>query len=289
MVSSLQEAFRELNFYEYHTLFLSSDFYSLIFPFLLSFALFYAVLPKLKLFQSSKTGKPYNAVIFIISLFVSWYGVTFEISDGYSLSDLMMMLFPNISALTILILALYVVGAMFGKDFLRGLFPKKETAFVYLALGGLGLGVVLYYTGIAMGFWGFSPFDEGSKWNFILALFLFILGVTFLFVDMIPLGIIFLLVFGVYVYNSGNEAVLDLVVDPVIFIIIIIYLLMSWLLGDKDTERKKLAKILQDQEKTLANYSKKPKDYEGRIHDIVSGSYEANKKKWEKEFGGTYK
>lgn len=291
MAETIGDIFRELDFYEYHQIFLSSNYYEVLFPFLLLFAVYYSVLSskKLTFFKSKNTGKPFSSVISIISLVVSFYSVNFQISDEHTIATLMMMLFPNISALTIAILTFYIVGAILGKDFFKGVFDKKNTAFLYIAIGGIGLGAVLYYVGIAMGFWDFDPFDAGSRWNFILALFFLILGITFLFIDMAAIGILLLLVFGAYVVNSGDELVLSYFVDPVVFIIIIIILLLAWL-NSEGEDKGMLAKKLRDSENTLAEFEKKngrkPDDYNARIYDIVDSNYNSNLNKWKNKYGG---
>ena len=283
------EGIRSADFENLLQVFFDNNYYYFLFPFLLLFAILYTILGKVSIFRSKKTGRPIKPVIFVISLVVSFYSVNFEISEGYLIGDLLMMMFPNISALTIGILGLYVAGAVAGKDFFRGLFDKKNSAFIYLAVGGIGLGAVLYYVGIAMGFWDIAVIDQTSYWNFILAFFLLILGIVFLFTGLVPIGIVFLFIFFGYVYNSGNATVIEYVIDPIVFIIVIILVLLAWLNSDKD-KKFELRESLNRQEKRLQEYEKsygrKPKDFESRFHDITDSSFNSNKKKWEQNYPG---
>jgi hypothetical protein len=292
MASSFNDAIANVEIEEFLFMLFDSGYYDILFPFLIVYAIIYAVLSKVQLFQSKKTGKPISSVLTIISLVISWFGVTFEVSEGYSIGNFMMMLFPNISALTIGILMLYFVGSLVGKNYFKGVFDKKTSAFVTLAIGGIGLGAVVFYTGIVMGFWNYDPGDIPSYWNFIGALFLLILGIVFLIVELIPLGILFLVLFGVFVYNSGQDNILEYFVDPVVFMVIIILVLLSWLTSDKEKEEK-LAHNLRKNEKLLRKYEgvsgKKPNDYESRIYDITDSSYQSNKRKWEELTGKNWK
>ena len=286
MVGTITDFLSSINFFELQVSLLQGSFYDLVFPFLLVFALMYTFLGKIKLFQSKNTGEPIKSIIFIISLIVSFYGITFETSPGYSVGKLMMMLFPNISAITIGILTLYIVGSILGKNFFAGVFSKKYSSFVYMTAGGIGLGAVLYYVGIAMGFWQFNSIDQNSYWNFIIALFLLILGITFLITGLFGIGVLCLFIFISYVLNYGNGNILEYFVDPVVFIIIIIIVLLSWLNSD---DKSKLSKDLREQEKTISEYEKeynrKLKPYESRLHDILDETYENNKKIWKKKYG----
>jgi len=287
-MSTIGNFLTSINFFELQNTFLENSYYDILFPFLLVFALLYSVLGNIKLFQSKKTKKPYKSAVFIVSLITSFYGISFETSPGYSVGKLMMMLFPNISALTIGILTIYIVGAILGKDFFKGLFSKKHSSWIYMTTGGIGLGAVLFYVGIAMGFWQYDIIDQTSYWNFIIAAFLLILGIVFLSVGLGGVGILFLFVFGSFVYNYGQGNILEYFIDPFVFIIVIVIILLSWLNSNKE-EKTKLRNDLLEAEKNIILYEKeygrKPKDYESRIYDIGSDIYEDNKKKWKDKYG----
>ncbi len=288
-INSLNDIFRELDFNEYHRIFLDNSYYELLFPFLLVFAILYTVLSYPKIFKSKTTGEPVKPIVFIISLVVSWYGVGFETSAGYSVGKLIMLMFPNISALTIGFLCLYIVAGILGKDLLRGMFNKDNSAYLYYALGAVGLGSVVFYVGIALGIWDFNPFDTQSYWNVTLALAFLILGIVMLIIGFFGVGLVFLFVFGSFVYSSGSGNILEYFIDPVMFIVVLIVIMLSWL-GSRD-DKEKLAADLRKSEFDIEEYKrmyggKKPADYESRVFDNIDSAYERGKKKWEKKYPG---
>lgn len=286
MAGSIRDLIVELDFNEFHEILLNNSYYDALFPFLLIYALLSAALPYAKIFRSKKTGKPYKPTIVIISLVVAFFGSSFEISEGETLGSLMMMLFPNISAITIGILTLYLVGSMLNKNFFKNLFRKDVSSYAIFAVGVIGLGAIIYYLGIAFGMWDLDPFDQMSYWNIILAVAFLIMGVVFLFIDLIPLGLVFLLVFGVYVYNFDNsQTILELFIDPVIFIVIIFTALFSWMGSGKakseEDEREALAGKLISQKAGILDYG----EQDSRIKDIIDVNYDKNRKKWKKRYG----
>jgi hypothetical protein len=288
-INSLNDIFRELNFNEYHQILLDNSYYELLFPFLLLFSVLYTVLSYAKIFRSKSTGEPVKPIIFIISLIVSWFGVGFETSAGYSVGKLLMLMFPNISALTIGFLCLYIIGAILGKDLLRGLFDKNNSAYIYYALGAIGLGSVVFYVGIAMGIWDFNPFDTESYWNVILGLAFLILGIVMLIIGRFGIGFVFLFVFGSFVYGGGQGNILEYFIDPVMFIVVIFVVMISWLTS-RD-EKEKLAADLRKSEFSIEEYKrmyggKVPEDYESRVFDNLDSAYNSNKKKWERKYPG---
>lgn len=286
MAGSIRDLIVELDFNEFHEILLNNSYYDALFPFLLIYALLSAALPYAKIFRSKKTGKPYKPTIVIISLVVAFFGSSFEISEGETLGSLMMMLFPNISAITIGILTLYLVGSMLNKNFFKNLFRKDVSSYAIFAVGVIGLGAIIYYLGIAFGMWDLDPFDQMSYWNIILAVAFLIMGVVFLFIDLIPLGLVFLLVFWVYVYNFDNsQTILELFIDPVIFIVIIFTALFSWMGSGKakseEDEREALAGKLISQKAGILDYG----EQDSRIKDIIDVNYDKNRKKWKKRYG----
>jgi len=235
MTNAVSDFLLNLDFYSIIEAFLDNGYYEFLFPFLLSFAVFFTILSKVKIFKSKSTGKPYSSIISVVSLVVSWYGVSFETSDGYNVGNLIMMMFPNISALTIGVLSLYIVGAILGKDFFKGLFRKDHTGYMFIVIGAIGLGAVIFYVGIAMGFWDYDYLDAASYWNVILAVAFLIMGVVFILIDMASLGVLLLFVFGVFVYNYGEGNILEYFIDPVVFIVRIVIVL-----SDRDITRKNI-------------------------------------------------
>ncbi len=282
-MTTISDAFSELNFYEYHQIFLDNNYYSLLFPFLLSYALFFTVLSQVKLFKNKSTGKSMTSIVSIISLIVSWYGVNFETSSGWSVGDLLMVMFPNISTLTIMILGFYVVGSILGFNFFDGLFRKDHSAYLFIAIGAIGLGAVIFYTGIAMGFWDYSVYDLEGYWSVIIAIGLLILGIVFIVIDMVPIGILLLMIFGTFVYNSGDGNILSYFVDPVIFIGFIFVVLFGWINSGND-KKFKLAKDINDREKSDL-FKANLKEGESRVNDISDQTYQSNVKEWKKNYG----
>lgn len=276
---------RDNDFREFLDVLFDNSYYEILFPFILAYAVLFTILGKVKIFQN-KEGKPIKSVIVIISAVVSFFGVSFETAPGYTVGKYLMMLFPNISALTMGLLGLYVAGSILGKDFFRGVLRKDHTAYLYFGIGVIGLGSVLYYMGIAMGFWDQYPISQESYWNMVIAIGLLIMGVVFLFIDMAAIGTVLLIVFGLFVYNYGNDgSILEYFVDPVIFIILIVVALLSWL--NTDSEKKAiLNKKISDGQNSMATLEKelgrKPKDYEARIYDIVTENLKENKGKLKK-------
>lgn len=281
-MSNLIDIIESVNISELLVVFFDSGYYEFFFPFLLSFALFYAILSNVKFFQHKKglkKGYPIKSLITIVSFIVSYYAVSFEISQGNTLGSLLMMLFPNISALTIGILSLYIVGAIFAKNFFSGLFDQKNSALIYLLIGGIGLGSIVYYTGFAMGFWDNYSITNIGLWNTVFAVLFLILGVVFLLVGMFPFAIIFLYVLIAFMLNySVTESILRLFIDPIVFILTIVGLSLSWMNSNNlSYHEKEYRRMSEKYEKDFGGKNLKP--YDNRIHDIVETSMK-NKKKY---------
>lgn len=288
MASDVRELLRELDVREFYQILLDNNYYEIVFPFLLIFAVLYTVLSYVKIFQN-KEGSPIKPVIFIISLVFALMSVWFETSPGYFIGDLFIMMFPNISALTIGILTLYIMGSLFGVDFLKGIFRKDVSAYIFFTIAAIGLGAIVFYVGIVIGIWDFNYLDTESYWNVIVGLALFILGIVFLVVGLWGFGIVLLFVVGTFVYNYGENNILEHFIDPVVFIMILVILLLSWMTNNK--ERKvELSQNLRDQEESIETYKKNyggklPKDFDSRVFDIISENNKVNKKEWKEKFG----
>ena len=281
-MSKLTETIRDIDIGELLSVLYDSHYYEILFPFLLSFAVIYTVLERIKIFKYKKGAnkdKPIKPALFIVSALVSYYGISFELSQGYSVGNFLMMLFPNISALTMGILGLYIVGSIFAKDFFSGLFDRKNSAFLVLIIGVIGIGSIIYYAGIAMGFWSDYPITNTGLWNTIFAIAFLILGIVFLFIpNMVPFALILLFVFGTFVVNySAQESILELFIDPVIFILAIVAFLLSWL---NSNDIKEQEKEYAEMEKSFnEDYGGKDiPDYKNRIHDIKKSALESKKK-----------
>lgn len=280
MTNGISGLLSKINFFDLIKVLYDKSYYEIVFPFLLSYAIFFTILSKIKIFKSKKTGEPIKPIIIIIALIISFFGVTFETAQGYNVGKLLMMMFPNISALTIGILALYIIGAILGKDFFRGVFRKDWDAYVYMAVGTIGFGAIIYYVGIAMGFWSSGGFSSTSYWNVIIAVALLILGLIFLFSDMFAFGLLCIIVFIAFVLNAGKGSILEYFIDPVVFIFFIFIFIFSWITtgGEKEKLEKKIAR----QEEKLSKYAPGTKDYDSRFKDILEESLKRNREKLKK-------
>jgi len=173
-----------------------NDWFAYVFPFLLIYTVIFAVLNKVDLFKDKKPAKV------IISLVFALFAVAFPISDesscgvfgsGHALNgmcsigDLMISLFPGVTAFSIGILSLYLVSAMLGVDLTEFLGKDEEDKkLLRLVLGAVGLLVVIYY--FALGF-GWEGFGGGN-------------GISEFFKD--PLLYI-IIVFGLFFYYVGKD------------------------------------------------------------------------------------
>lgn len=173
-----------------------NDWFAYVFPFLLIYTMIFAVLGKVELFKDKKPAK------IVIALVFSLFAIAFPISDqgscgfyggGHALNgdcnigDLMMSLFPGVTAFSIGILALYLISAMLGVDLTNFLGDDdKNRKILRLALGGIGLLIVIYY--FARGF-GWDGFGNGG-------------GFEEFFTD--PL-LYMIVIFGLFFYYVGKE------------------------------------------------------------------------------------
>jgi hypothetical protein len=276
----ISDFFQSLNFFELFDI-LKSNYAPNLFPFLIVFAVLYTVISNISLFKKGNIVK--KSVVFIISFIIAFYGTTFELSPGYSISTLLQMIFPNVSSLTIGILSLYILGAILGKNFLNGLFNPKMSSIMKLLIGGLGLASMIFYLGIAFGFWNYDYLNQFSYWNFFLLVLFIILGLVMMITGNWAIGIILLFVVITYIGNGASDSILSYFIDPVIFIIAIVSLLFQWMGKSKEDKIDELKKDIASYEKDFS--SKKPKDYEDLIHDIRKVNYENNKKLLNKLLG----
>lgn len=291
MSNSIGDLIGSINFFDIHKVFLDNAYYDIFFPFLLVFAITFTILQKVSIFKNKK-DKPIKPVIMIVSLITTFFGVSFEISPGQTVGTLLMVMIPNISTITMGVLTLYIVGAILGQDFFRGLLEKDTSAYLYFAVGAIGLGAVVFYVGISMGFWNYNALDPNSYWNVVLAVAIFILTIVFLIIGMLVPALILGLVFAAFIYNSGEGNILELFIDPVIFVFVIFLFFISWM-NSSDTKlskKEKLAKELKESEESIQKYiknnnDKKPNDYESRVFDIMDANFKKKLKNWEKNYG----
>ena len=257
---------------------MSNSFFSeFIFPFLLLFAILFSALQNVGIFKSKKH------IVFIVSFIVSFLGVYVRAPSGDSLGMLMAKLFPNISIFSIVILTLYVIGALLGKNFFKGLFGKEVSSYAYQSVGVLGLGGIIYFVGKHLGFFK----AESTYWNIVFVVVFIILGVVLLLTRNVAIGVILLSVSLIYLFGKQSGNILDAFYDPFILIMSIIIMLIGWMNSPTD-KKEELREGLKRSEKSIqkyeANLGRKPKDYESRIFDIVDSRYQRKKKKWNEKY-----
>ncbi len=157
-----------------------------VFPFLLVYAIVLTILNQVEIFKKNKSVRVIIALVFAL------FSVAFPISDGYceysqtggacTIGDLMISLFPGVTAFSLGVLALYIVAAMLGVD-LTEFISKDKPNVVHYVLGGIGTIFVIYYFGR-----GFGWFDGyGSASDFWLVRLLY----DPLFYILIVFGLIF--------------------------------------------------------------------------------------------------
>ena len=147
--------------------------FDFVFPFMLVYAVVLTILNKVDIFEDKKAVRVIIALVF--ALFSISFPITGDFNNcsitpsygGYSsngcetLGNLMMSLFPGVTAFSMGVLALYIVVAMLGVD-LTEFFGKDEdnNNILKYILGALGLFVVIYYYAIGFGWEGF----DGDNW-----------------------------------------------------------------------------------------------------------------------------
>jgi len=166
----INDFFRDIRFDELISDLYQGGWYQFVFPFMLVYAVVFTILNKVTLFEDKKPVKVIIALVF--ALFAIAFpitgdsqtcGVSVSINTQYgceTLGDLMMVLFPGVTAFSIGILGLYIVAAMLGVDLMVffGNNDKDNNILKYI-LGAIGTLVVIYY--YARGF-GWLGFDDGS-------------------------------------------------------------------------------------------------------------------------------
>ena len=155
-------------------------------------------------------------------------------------------------------------------------------------MGGIGLGAIVFYMGIALGAWDLNPLDSQSYWNVVLATIMIILGIVLIITGLVGFGSLILAVVAIYIYNFDNSSILDHFIDPVVFIFVIFIIIGSWMGNDPDS-KKRLRRELRDSDLTQARYrslygGKDPEPNSSRLYDISHEAYKGNKKKWKKHF-----
>ena len=197
MAESISEWLREANFEEFLYDLEDYGWFHFVFPFLLVYAVVFTVLNKVEIFDERKPVKV------IIALVFSLFAVAFPISDesscgvggvgssyeiglaggGCTVGDLMISLFPGVTAFSMGVLALYIVAAMLGVDLTKFLGGTGKDNWIRYVLGFVGLLVVLYYFALGFGWDGFdgSGFEEFFKDPLLYIIIVF--GLFFFYVS----------------------------------------------------------------------------------------------------------
>ena len=282
MTSNLLNFLSEVSLVDILKVFIDANYFEVIFPFLLLFALYFHVLQKVLGKKGSKLIT--KSASTIIALIVSFYSIAFKFPTGYSIADLMMLLFPNISVISIAILCLYVIGSVLGFDFFKDLFRKDFSAYAIFFFGGIALGSVVFYGGIVLGLWNLDPFNQLDWLSVVLTVGFLILGVVFLIIGWFALALVLLYISITFIYNMGNVGIGSLLFDPYIYIFLIFISVVSWLFKDDKSEQQILEESLENTQNTLRNIEqnyggKPPLRGEDLLYDITSQNYENTAKK----------
>ena len=262
---------------------LSDNFTIFIFPFLIIYTLFFTILtnPKIKILQSSKTGKTNKMVVVFICLPFAFVGSIVQI-NGYYLGNFLMLLFPKMSLFSMCIIGLYLVGSFLGKDFFKDAFRKDISAYFYYSAGIIGLSSVLYYLFIIFGVLNLDPKDASSYLTFVLLLSFLVLAIILLSLKVIAWGLVSLVFAISLLFSLGQKEINNILLDPFLFIFGVFIILFSWLTKSSGEEKiKEVKKSLEAQNKYKESLEKdgvsKP-PYEDRIYDITTELIEQNKK-----------
>ncbi len=148
MASGLSDLLRDIDFQDFFRDLDSYGWFEYVFPFLLVYAVVFTILNQVKLFEDKKPVKVIIAMVFGL------FSVAFPVSDYGTLGDLLSLLFPKVTAVTMGILGLYIVAAMLGVDLVDFLGKdNNNNNIIRYILGALGLGIIAYYFGIGMDWW----------------------------------------------------------------------------------------------------------------------------------------
>lgn len=167
-MGAVSDFFADIRFNEFIEALWVGGWYHYIFPFMLVYAIVFTILNYVDLFKDKKPVKV------IIALIIAIFSISFPITGdgdscigrfcGQTLGDLMMALFPGVTAFAVGILALYIVAAMLGVDLIEILgSSRRDRNTIRWILGGIGLLVVAYYYARGFGWGGFG--SRGGWWG----------------------------------------------------------------------------------------------------------------------------
>ena len=175
MATSISNWLREVDFATFLYDLEAYGWFHFVFPFLLVYAIVFTILNKVEIFEDKKPVKV--IIAFVFSLVAVSFPITDETSCGYhsssyalfggqcTVGDLMISLFPGVTAFSMGILGLYIIAAMLGVDLTKffGKDADDKNKWVMYVLGALGVLVVIYY--YARGF-GWDGFDGSGLHEF---------------------------------------------------------------------------------------------------------------------------
>ena len=281
-----------VDFYYITNLIFSTSAHTYIFPFLLLYGLVFTILSsdKITIFRN-KNGVLMKKVVIIISFIFASFGSVIEIGEGKNLASFMEILFPNVTTIGLLILALYLVGSSLGYDFFRGIYRKDTTAYIIiffvLLVFGISFFIFLDYTNLL----NFSDMSSNSMFLFAFFLGTFIVGIVLVVLKIFDFAIGFIIAsitFGITFVN-GKDFV-EAFQNPILIIGIIFTFLFSWL-NSPQTKEEKIkhhSEVLEDTKEMLSSIEKdkykgeKPEDYKDLIYDIVDGVMKRQQENLEK-------
>jgi len=162
MAGPLTNALNSIDFQSIINSLRNSGWLQYFFPFLLVYAITYVVLDKIKLFE----GKEKKPVRVIISLVFAITSIAFDVTQGHTLGDLLYNLFPGVSALSVAILGLYIIMAMFDVDPMEFTGDKDIDKYIKITLGVIGVIWLIYYFGLGLGYWNNVNWQD----NFVIRL-----------------------------------------------------------------------------------------------------------------------
>lgn len=190
--SFVLDSLESVDFYGFINALIYGGWVEFFFPFLLIYAIVLTIMNRVEVFKGNKATRVIIALVFAL------FSVSFPVSQtcnidttsqlGYcTLGSYMTALFPGVSLFAIIILALYIIAALLGRD-LTEFLGKGNNTVIYV-LGGIGAFIILWQ-------WGSAFFDFGGGY--------------------------------------GDNWFIELLQDPILYIIILFMLLFWWISKEDD-------------------------------------------------------
>lgn len=190
--SFVLDSLSSVDFYGFINALIDGGWVEFFFPFLLIYAIVLTIMNRVEVFKGNKATRVIIAFVFAL------FSISFPVSRtcniettyqlGYcTLGSYMAALFPGVSLFAVIILALYIIAALLGRDLTE--FLGKDNNLVVYVLGGIGALIILWQ-------WGSAFFDFGGSY--------------------------------------GNNWFINLLQDPVLYILILFILLFWWISKEDD-------------------------------------------------------